>query len=237
VVQRKTKEIIAKLSAYRERLNEFDGDFSDNGEAEDVYERFNRWRQRAVKYLVNSVSTVEAANLAKKRKRSSNPFNDLTKEIKRTDALLLALVEALEDDPDSVLNLDANPVTSPLSSQSSKLAYEVFVSYSSLDQDQATLIYNAITRIGKRAFLSAKTLRPGDDFADEIRRHLVGSGQVWLLVSPNSLKSEWVLTEWGAAWVLGKKIVPILYRCRPDELPDRLRRLHSIDFDRYTDLV
>jgi len=50
--------------------------------------------------------------------------------------------------------------------------------------------------------------------------------------SPSSLKSGWATTEWGAAWVLEKKIIPILHQCSVDELPERLKRLHCIDLYR-----
>ena len=117
------------------------------------------------------------------------------------------------------------------------IEYDVFISFSSIDKEQATEIYDAIVSAGGKAFLSAKSLSAGDDFAEEIKKRLVASRELWLLVSPNSLKSEWVLTEWGAAWALNKKIVPILYRCRPEELPDRLRIKQSIDFHQYPDLI
>jgi hypothetical protein len=115
--------------------------------------------------------------------------------------------------------------------------YDVFVSYSSLDQEQADILYNAIARAGGKPFLSAKNLKPGDDFAEEIRTQLNASRELWLLVSPNSLQSEWVLTEWGAAWMIRKRIIPIIHRCRPEQLPERLRRIHCIDFYNYSDLI
>jgi hypothetical protein len=115
--------------------------------------------------------------------------------------------------------------------------YDVFVSYSSLDQEQATLIYKAILSVGGKVFLSAKSLHPGDDFASEIRKNLISSRQLWLLISPNSLHSEWVITEWGVAWGLQKRIIPILHGCTAEELPLRLRGLHCIDFSRYHELV
>jgi hypothetical protein len=46
-----------------------------------------------------------------------------------------------------------------------------------------------------------------------------------------------VLTEWGAAWVLQKNIIPILHRCSPAELPERLKKLQSIDFYEHPRLV
>jgi hypothetical protein len=114
---------------------------------------------------------------------------------------------------------------------------DVFLSYSTNDKQEANQIYEAIKKAGGRVFLSEKDLNPGEDFAEEIRKAISSSHELWLLVSPNSMKSDWVISEWGAAWVLSKKIVPILHRCNPNDLPDRIRRLHCIDFYKYTELV
>ena len=116
-------------------------------------------------------------------------------------------------------------------------SYDVFISYSSTDSNEASQLYEAITSAGGKAFLAGKSLKPGEDFADEIRQVLVASRELWLLVSPTSLKSDWVLSEWGAAWALEKKIVPILHRCAPEQLPDRLSRLHCIDFYKFAELI
>jgi TIR domain-containing protein len=115
--------------------------------------------------------------------------------------------------------------------------HDVFISYASPDQDEANVLYDAVMKAGGKAFLSSKLLSPGDDFAETIRSQLISSRELWLLVSPNSLKSEWVLTEWGAAWLAGKRIVPIIHRCHPEDLPDRLRRLQCIDFYAYSALI
>jgi hypothetical protein len=114
---------------------------------------------------------------------------------------------------------------------------DIFLSYSSVDRQEANEIYEAIRKVGGLVFLSEKDLKPGEDFAEEIRKAISSSRELWLLVSPNSLKSDWVISEWGAAWVLRKRVVPILHRCRPEELPDRIRRLHCIDFYKYPDLI
>lgn len=118
-----------------------------------------------------------------------------------------------------------------------ELRYDVFISYSSADSNEANQLFEAVKGAGGRAFLSAKSLKPGGDFAEDIRESLIAARQLWLLVSPTSLKSDWVLSEWGAAWALEKKIVPILHRCSPEHLPDRLSRLHCIDFYRFPELI
>jgi len=68
---------------------------------------------------------------------------------------------------------------------------------------------------------------------DEVRDALTKSEQLWVLASPDALKSTWVHTEWGAAWILNKPILPILFRLQPDMLPDRLRMLQVIDYHNY----
>jgi len=91
----------------------------------------------------------------------------------------------------------------------SEYTFDVFISHAAADSKEADQIYEAILARGKKAFLSKKSLKAGEDFADKIRTALVSSRELWLLVSPNSLDSDWVISEWGAAWALEKRIVPI----------------------------
>lgn len=116
-------------------------------------------------------------------------------------------------------------------------SYDVFLSYASEDRQEALKLHEGILAAGGKAFLAEKCIRPGEDFAEEIRVALHGSRELWLLISPNSMKSEWVISEWGAGWVLKKKIIPILHRCGPESLPDRLRRLQCIDYYKYSELI
>lgn len=110
------------------------------------------------------------------------------------------------------------------------MSHHLFLSYSSLDSAAANLIYDKATALGLKVFLAQKSLRGGDDFADEIRSALNGSDEFCLLVTPNSKASAWVVQEWGAAWALGKRVSPILFGCDVTNLPDQLRHLHARDF-------
>lgn len=118
-----------------------------------------------------------------------------------------------------------------------KYTYDVFLSHASPDSAEAHGIRDKIVAAGHRVFLAPKELRPGDDFAEEIRLALLGSRELWLLVSPSSSRSEWVISEWGAAWALSKRIVPILHRCAPEALPPRLGRLQCIDLHRVDEVI
>jgi hypothetical protein len=116
-------------------------------------------------------------------------------------------------------------------------AYDVFVSFSSQDGGHAERLAEEIRKAGGTPFLAAKDIAAGDDFAERIRDALEASGELWMLVTPHSLTSEWVMSEWGAAWALRKRIVPILLRCAPQQLPDRLQRLQCIDYHQVDQFV
>lgn len=114
---------------------------------------------------------------------------------------------------------------------------DVFISYSSANGGLAKTIEQAIVNAGGTAFLSVKDIYAGEDFAEIIRENLIKARQLWIILSPQSINSEWVLTEWGAAWGLGKPIIPILYRIDINDLPARLQRLQCIDFHDYPKLI
>ncbi len=107
--------------------------------------------------------------------------------------------------------------------------FNIFLSYSSDDKDEANKIFGDVQANNGKIFLAEKLLKPGQDFAEEIKKALIESDELWIVLSLSSLKSNWVHTEWGAAWALGKTIIPILHRCGPEDLPDRLQKLHCID--------
>lgn len=111
-----------------------------------------------------------------------------------------------------------------------KPEYDLFLSYQSTQGVQAQQIRDRAEQMGLKAYLAPKELKGGDDFAEEIRQALRRSREVCLLMTPQALESRWVTTEWGAAWILGKRITPLLLRCDVKDLPDRLGRLECKDF-------
>ena len=57
-----------------------------------------------------------------------------------------------------------------------------------------------------------------------------------MLLSWHSINRPWVLLEIGAAWGLGKRIVAIVDKISPEEMPDILaphKALELNDFDAY----
>jgi len=111
---------------------------------------------------------------------------------------------------------------------------DVFISYSNKDREKADEIVRKLDENNISHFSAPKNIKGGDLYKEIIKDNLIKCKELFILVSPNSIRSEWVISEWGAAWVLGKHIVPILYQCESEELPSRLsdlqhRGFHELD--------
>ena len=120
-----------------------------------------------------------------------------------------------------------------------KYKHDVFISYSHINEKQAENIKRHLDGSGLKSFLAVE-LASGERFSDRIRQALIDSMEVCLLFTPESAKSDWVKTEWGATWALGKRLVPILYRQNITDLPEELKKLQVIDYheiDKYVQEV
>ncbi|MFL6211947.1 MAG: TIR domain-containing protein [Pyrinomonadaceae bacterium] len=109
-------------------------------------------------------------------------------------------------------------------------AVDVFLSYATADKDEARIIFELLEREKITVFLAERSIEAGQVWEGAIKEALKSCHHFWLLVTPESLRSEWVITEWASAWALDKTIVPILFRCQPKDLPARLRAYQCIDF-------
>ncbi|MCH7946026.1 MAG: TIR domain-containing protein, partial [Armatimonadetes bacterium] len=74
-----------------------------------------------------------------------------------------------------------------------ELEYDVFLSFSFANDAEATAIKERLESAGLRAFMASHEVEGGDDFAEEIREGLQSSRELCLLVSKESLESEWVI--------------------------------------------
>lgn len=108
--------------------------------------------------------------------------------------------------------------------------YDLFISYSSKDQDVADAIDSALDEVDLVTFLAPKDIDSGDIGSEQIRKALLNSAEVAVLMSPNSINSLWVITEWGAAWVLRKRITPILLECKIEDIPKLLQDMQKRDY-------
>jgi len=109
---------------------------------------------------------------------------------------------------------------------------DLFISYSSLDEKFAKIIYNMAKKIGFNVFMASTSLKPGDLWSEEILDSLSESETVIFLASKESIKSTFVLQEVGSAITDGKWLIPILLDITPEELPGWSKDYYAIDFSK-----
>lgn len=111
--------------------------------------------------------------------------------------------------------------------------YDVFLSYATINKTEASKIYEYLDSKGTVVFMSEKTIQPSSKWEDIIKDAMKNSRLLCTLATPDSLKSDWVRTEWDWAIILDKPIVPVLFRCAVKDLPKQLQDYHAIDFHDY----
>jgi hypoxanthine phosphoribosyltransferase len=103
-----------------------------------------------------------------------------------------------------------------------KRAYDIFFSYSHEDKNIASELEAKLTKKGFSCFMSEK-IGVADKWQDEIRDAIKSSDYILLLITPRSKDSKWVCLESGAAWILGKKLMPLLQFCTIEDLPEPIK--------------
>lgn len=102
---------------------------------------------------------------------------------------------------------------------------KVFISYSSVDSHLANEVLKVVEESGFQCFLDQKDIKWGDDVMESVTDSLSKCFSVIVIVSPGSLKSQWVSFEIGHASALGKSILPFL--THPSlEVPSFVRKFH-----------
>jgi hypothetical protein len=114
-------------------------------------------------------------------------------------------------------------------------AYLVFISHSSRDAWIAKMMAEKVSTLGAEVWLDVKDLEGGDVITQKILDGLDACQEALVLVSPNSVGSQWVLFEIGAVWGQHKRITPILNNVTYEAIAP-LKEVKAIDlndFDRF----
>ena len=112
-------------------------------------------------------------------------------------------------------------------------AYTVFISHSSKEKWIAKQISKEIEALGAKTWLDLKDLRGGDEIRRSIKRGIRASNEAVVLLSANSITSQWVIYEAGIADGQGKRITPILNNLAPDEALAPLEGIKAIDLNEF----
>src|SRR5438046_8692125 len=88
----------------------------------------------------------------------------------------------------------------------------VFISYSRKDFYFAESLAFHLDREGIATWLDANHLAPGGDWAAEIDHALDEAETVILVLTPDSVRSEYVRREWQRALAQGDRLILALFR-------------------------
>src|SRR4051812_31071738 len=77
--------------------------------------------------------------------------------------------------------------------------YDVLISYSSVDREIAETIQQGLEQRGLQVFRDARSIGGGANIVLSINDAFASTRTVVLLVSPDSMRSNWVRHEWASA--------------------------------------
>lgn len=111
-----------------------------------------------------------------------------------------------------------------------KKKYDVYLSYNLKNQRQAKYISILLEKVGFSCFYEISSLPAGVHITVAIQDVLVNCKVVILLLSADSVKSEWALRETEYALNIGKRIIPIIIgdSLLPEKLPMMIRNIKYI---------
>jgi TIR domain-containing protein/calcineurin-like phosphoesterase family protein len=126
----------------------------------------------------------------------------------------------------------------------SKERMKVFISHSSADRQAAKVLVELLQTAmpiegsGIRCTsLAGYGLEPGVDFNERLRRETYEAEVLLGLLSPNALRSTYVLFELGARWAAKAYMIPVLLGgLKAADLPGPVAALHAIDARNAQDL-
>jgi hypothetical protein len=123
--------------------------------------------------------------------------------------------------------------------------YSCFISYSAHDQEFCERLHTDLQAAGVRCWFAAEDMKIGDRFRDAIESAIRMHDKLLLVLSDNSVKSDWVRSEVEGAFEREtRERKPVLFPVRLDEAvmdtpnawaADIRRQRHIADFSRWKD--
>lgn len=192
--------------------------------------------QEDISELIKSYEYVLETQSAPMAKVSVSQTRDKLEKIKElitkngVDPKSLSIINTIIDISETVLRLEVTQAVKVIH-------YDIFLSYSTSDNDEARKLEVYFSKNNVKVFMSEKEIKPGSKWEIDIKDALSNSKMMCVLATPNSIKSEWVTTEWAIAWAKNIRIVPVLLHCSASDLPDRLRTYQAIDFHEMSKII
>jgi hypothetical protein len=100
-----------------------------------------------------------------------------------------------------------------------KHVYRVFLSHSVGDRVYADKLRRLLSKRPDVSVFSVETLSAGENWQSKLKDEISNCDIFAVIFSPNSVDSQWLLQELGAAWSLHKPIIPVVTQ------PNLLRKI------------
>ena len=110
--------------------------------------------------------------------------------------------------------------------------YLVFISHSSSDRWIAEVIAEKIGSMGASCWLDEKDLEGGEVIVDRIINGIDSCDEALVLISPQSVQSQWVAFEIGGVRAQHKRVTPILNNVCPDDMAP-MKDIKGIDLNKF----
>lgn len=116
-------------------------------------------------------------------------------------------------------------------STTTRSRYVVFLSHSSLDTWIASVIAEKIQALGADCWIDEKDLTGGDVIVEDIIKGIDACHEAIVLISPNSVKSQWVSFEIGGVRAQHKRVTPVLNNVKPQQMAP-MQDIKGIDLNK-----
>jgi CHASE2 domain-containing sensor protein len=118
--------------------------------------------------------------------------------------------------------------------QPPEASLDVFIAYSSADSEFVRKLNDGLQIQNKTTWFDQESIASGEDFEREMYKGIESSNNFLFIISPNSLKSPYCISELEHAQKLNKRIVTVLYqKVDPADLPPALAKVQWIDFSKH----
>ena len=105
---------------------------------------------------------------------------------------------------------------------------KLFISYSRKDMDFVRKLAGDLEKAGYDVWWDITDLQGGDDWVSKIPDAINASQFMLVVLTPNSIASEWVRKEYTQALSLRKKIIPLMLI--PSSMPFALNTINFVNF-------
>jgi SH3-like domain-containing protein len=105
---------------------------------------------------------------------------------------------------------------------------KIFISYSRKDMEFVRKLAGDMEKAGYDIWWDITDLRGGDDWVRSLPAAIEASQFFIIVLTPNSIKSEWVQKEYTQALTLHKKIIPLMFEVC--DIPFALNTINYVNF-------